>query len=168
MQVVNILRHFISIVIILSLGILTALYVTKNTMRHRRTEFLSSKEGIPIKSLLNIANQLHSFYMKYGSYPKSSTGYDGFISCYGVSKEDWIPGLVPEYLPVLPRDPRKSSNCSKQFFYHSDGVTYDLVYHNVDNIFHILSLFPEMADPSRIEYAIKITDQTILLDEAQN
>lgn len=79
-----------------------------------------------------LRNALESYRAKHGSYPKSH-GYDGIKTKWGKSGEVWISGLVPEYLPSLPRDRRYSELPQLQYLYKSDGKDYKLIQHQPPN-----------------------------------
>lgn len=68
----------------------------------------------------------------------------------------WIPGLVPDYLDVLPIDPRRSTLANKQYLYLSDGENYKLIAHAAEDAASNAKQRPEMNDPRRMGYAYGI------------
>jgi hypothetical protein len=122
------------------------------SLQARRAEFRSSPAGINVNNLRSIRVALEQYRAKYGSYPKS-VGYSGLRSCWGYSGAKWIPGLVPEFMPALPRDPRGLSRCDSHYLYTSDGSGYKLVAHKPDDFLKVVSYFPEMYDPRRRGFA---------------
>lgn len=106
-----------------------------------------------INDLLSIVYALDRYKQDHGSYPVSSSGgtrWDGIISIYGESREDWIRGLVPKYLDSLPRDPRMlDDDGTRQYIYKSDGANYKLIVHRAANCQLIKSSYPSMVDPRR-------------------
>lgn len=118
----------------------------------RRAEFLSSPAGINVNNLRSIRAALERYHDKYGSYPKS-VGYSGLRSCWGYSGDKWIPGLVPEFLSAIPRDPRGLRQCDSHYLYVSDGSSYKLIAHRPADFWAVVSYFPEMYDPRRRGFA---------------
>lgn len=99
-----------------------------------------------------IVYALEKYKLKYQAYPISSDegrGWDGLYSRFGESRHDWIPGLVPEFLSELPRDPRMTKSPSEQYLYKSDGANYKLLAHSADDCLEVLKIFPNLVDPRR-------------------
>lgn len=108
--------------------------------------------SIEIRDLLEIVYALERYKMDNKSYPVSSSNgaqWDGIRSRYGESREDWIRGLVPEYIQKLPRDPRLLSDGGKQYIYSSNGASYKLIVHHPDNCDVIKAIYPSLVDPVR-------------------
>jgi hypothetical protein len=81
-----------------------------------------------LSDLVTINDALKAFHAKTGAYPVATDGLKGVID----RGNDWIPGLAPDYLPELPRDPGGApDNNGPQYFYVSDGVGYKLIAHGV-------------------------------------
>ncbi len=81
-----------------------------------------------LSDLVTINDALKSFHAKTGAYPVATDGLKGVID----RGNNWIPGLAPDYLPELPRDPGGApDNNGPQYFYVSDGVGYKLIAHGV-------------------------------------
>ncbi|TVM17297.1 hypothetical protein DPQ33_08915 [Oceanidesulfovibrio indonesiensis] len=97
----------------------------------------------------SIRKALQAYKEKYGSYPVSSGGWDGVKTLWGKEGKDWIPGLVPEFLPALPRDPRGNDNPTEQYLYKSDGIDYKLLAHRAEDSFAVRQVLPSLADPRR-------------------
>jgi hypothetical protein len=105
-----------------------------------------------VRDLLKIVYALDRYKQTHRSYPISSSEggkWDGIISSYGESREDWIRGLVPEYVDSLPRDPRMLNDGTKQYIYKSDGANYKLIAHKVANCQQIKNALPSLVDPIR-------------------
>lgn len=99
-----------------------------------------------------IVYALERYKLKHQAYPISSDGgrgWDGLYSRFGESRSDWIPGLAPEFLPELPRDPRMNKSTSEQYLYKSDGANYKLLAHSPDDCLEVLKVFPNLIDPRR-------------------
>jgi len=89
--------------------------------------FLNRKR---VSDLVSINDALKSFHAKNGSYPKAE-GLSGFPE-RGAA---WIPGIAPDFLPELPRDPSQSTDkTGPQYVYVSDGKDYKLLAQSVSLI----------------------------------
>jgi len=73
-----------------------------------------------VQDLVTINDALRNYYAKNGAYPKAE-GLAG-ANERGAA---WIPGLSPEFLASLPRDPQH--NGVTQYVYASDGANYKLI-----------------------------------------
>lgn len=73
-----------------------------------------------VQDLVTINDALTSYYAKHGAYPKA----DGLA---GANERGaaWIPGLSPEFLASIPRDPLHGAGT--QYVYVSDGANYKLL-----------------------------------------
>lgn len=108
--------------------------------------------SVEVKDLLKLVYALDRYKQINGSYPISSSNgkkWDGIISSYGESREDWIRGLVPEYVDRLPQDPRMLDDGTRQYIYKSDGANYKLIVHRAANCELIKNSFPSLVDPVR-------------------
>lgn len=60
----------------------------------------------------------------YGPGPGGSLGVSGnYASC----NNDWIDGLVPEFISELPSDPTSELEAGRGFYYRSDGYSYKIL-----------------------------------------
>ena len=79
---------------------------------------------------MSINDALKAYHAHHGSYPKAE-GLSGFSE----RGPAWIPGITPDFLPELPRDPEHSSDRSgPQYVYASDGKDYKLLAQSVSLI----------------------------------
>jgi len=101
----------------------------------------------PVADLTAIKDALAKYHADHGAYPESEA-FDGLYSKFGASKADWIPGLVPEYLPGLPRDPRRSDDKDCQYLYMSDGRDYKLVSYSPPDCQAVAAIRPDLIDPA--------------------
>lgn len=102
--------------------------------------------------LHSIVYALEEYKLEHNAYPISSgqgSGWDGLYSSYGESRADWIQGIVPNFLPALPRDPRMNTSTSEQYLYKSNGANYKLLAHSPDDCHEVLKVFPVLVDPVR-------------------
>ncbi len=104
--------------------------------------------------LQKIRSALESYHAAHGSYPVSR-GWSGEFNPNGYlgpgahAGPDWVPGLVPEYLPRLPQDPRNRLDKRTQYIYRSDGKDYKLIANGAYDCHQISMRFPERIDPAR-------------------
>ncbi len=83
-----------------------------------------------IQDLVTINDAVKAYRDKYGAYPKAD-GLGG-AAARGAA---WIPGLIPDFLPELPRDPAMSGDRSgPQYVYASNGADYKLLAQGVSLI----------------------------------
>lgn len=73
-----------------------------------------------VQDLVTINDALKAYYAKNGTFPKAA----GLVGA-NERGTDWIPGLVPDYVKELPRDPAHGP--MTQYVYASDGANYKLV-----------------------------------------
>ena len=109
-----------------------------------------------LKDILLLKDALNSYFNENKSYPKSSGGWDAVIANYGESKADWIPGLAPSYIKILPADPRQSRDPGKQYMYKSDGKDFKLISHHPTGIEDIIKTHPDLVDPARPSWAFGV------------
>ena len=73
-----------------------------------------------VQDLVTINDAVKAYHAKHGAYPKA----DGLA---GASERGaaWIPGLSPDFIAEIPRDPLHSG--ATQYVYVSDGANYKLL-----------------------------------------
>ena len=101
-----------------------------------------------LRDLAALAKMLEDYRIKYNGYPKSE-GFDGLYSNWGKSGPDWIAGLVPEFTPALPSDPRQNEDPANQYLYNSDGRNYKLIVHHPEDCPIVRRNLPRLIDPLR-------------------
>jgi len=85
-----------------------------------------------------------------GAYPVSSGNGERWNGIgWGGAREAWISGLVPDFVPSLPRDPRMSENPFEQYVYRSDGNDYKLLVLVADDCKYVVRKHPDMDDDVR-------------------
>lgn len=83
-----------------------------------------------VSDLVSINDALKAYHKQNGVYPRAG-GLAGFAD-RGAA---WIPGLSPDFIAELPRDPAQSSDKSgPQYVYASDGKDYKLLAQGVSLI----------------------------------
>lgn len=128
------------LVVISIIGVLSSVILANLQIARSKT-----RDGIRRQSLVQVRNALELYYSKYGEYPKTPMfpgwpAYTWFASESGSPgyATPYIPGLAPEFISVLPRDPlggeadHSLSECvqssqKRTFIYKSDGTKYKLV-----------------------------------------
>ena len=110
------------------------------------------QRSLRLQHLTSIREALEKYYEAEKSYP-CSKAWDGIQSDWGRSTADWIPGLVPRFLPELPRDPRPGSDPTQQYLYRSDGTNFKLIAHAPDDFISVTTEHPDFADPTRPGWA---------------
>lgn len=117
-----------------------------------RQSFEEEPSILEVRHLLQLAYALERYKGDHWSYPKSSNGnkaWDGIKSDFGESREDWIKGLVPQYIEELPRDPRMLDNGAQQYLYMSNGAHYKLIVYQPSNCEQVMLSYPSLIDPKR-------------------
>lgn len=117
-----------------------------------RQSFEEEPSFLEVRHLLQLAYALERYKIDHWSYPISSNGskaWDGIKSDFGESREDWIKGLVPKYIEVLPRDPRMLDNGTQQYLYMSNGANYKLIAYLPSNCELVKLSYPSLIDPKR-------------------
>jgi outer membrane biosynthesis protein TonB len=80
-----------------------------------------------VSDLVTINDALKAYHTKHGAFPKAD-GLRGFVE----RGKAWIPGLAPDFIAELPRDPAQSDDPSgPQYLYSSNGKDYKLLAHGV-------------------------------------
>lgn len=101
------------------------------------------------RDLEQVRDALNAYYQVHGRYPPSES-FDGLHSIWGKDTAQWINGLAPEFIPVLPLDPAHSKESVPQYIYLSDGNNYKLLAHGPTQSWaYAKSLNPELVDPVR-------------------
>lgn len=106
-----------------------------------------------VQDLVTINDALKAYRARHGAYPKA-TGLAGFAE----RGEAWIPGLAPDFLKELPRDPALLSEPDgPQYVYASDGTGYKLLAQNISlvgsNNVEVLGVRFDPVRPPRAESA---------------
>lgn len=82
-----------------------------------------------------VQTALELYYTDTGSYPSTSNNWWG-LSVNGGSKTTsganaYIPGLTPNYMAQLPKDPSNQTSGWSGYLYRSDGVNYKFLSHDI-------------------------------------
>jgi hypothetical protein len=104
-----------------------------------------------IAHLTDLRNALEAYRKDHQLYPETpASAWLGLYNGWGGESSDWIPGLAPRYIAVLPRDPRRNADPFGQYLYRSDGADFKLLtlYPGYDCL-QVTTARPDLADPLR-------------------
>ncbi len=132
------------LVVIAIIGILSSVVLA--SLNSARTK---SRTARRIADLRQLQLALELYYDSNNSYPNSGGNWDGLYTCWGDSGPNWIAGLAPTYIPVLPRDPRNHTACGEQYIYNSNGADYKLISHSPEECSEVKAKYSNLIDPSR-------------------
>lgn len=113
------------LVVVGIIGILLAV-VLANVQEGRK----KAHDAERLTSLQQVQLALRLYKDAYGEYPEAcngTTGWAGPGSGGDENCDEYIVGLVPDFIAVLPTDPVSEDEEYKGFFYKTDGVDYKLV-----------------------------------------
>ena len=115
-----------------------------NLSIHGGLEYYSKR----ITDLATIKNALSKYHNKYKRYPLSRGGWNGAYDNSGNYVDNYIKGLVPEFLDSLPTDPRGSNEKLQNYLYMSNGKDFKFLIHDAPN-FDICEIDRKYIDPRR-------------------
>jgi type II secretory pathway pseudopilin PulG len=99
----------------------------------------SSRDARRAADLKNVQAALECFKRVTGTYPDTGDNWFGDMSdngSYGYDAGGYIPGLVPNYLPALPKDPDSQyPTAAAGYMYRSNGTDYKMVLHSTPETF---------------------------------
>ena len=88
-----------------------------------------ARDGRRAGDLRSVASVLATYRQLNGVYPDTSDAWIGdspAYGSYGYDNAGYIPGLVPDYLPYLPKDPNPAypNATGAGYMYRSDGANF--------------------------------------------
>lgn len=90
-----------------------------------------------VADLVSVEKALEAYRLQYGTYPTTGGAWRGDAPSYGGLGYDaagYIPGLVPEFVKELPRDPSNAYPAGGSgYLYRSDGTDYKFLAHATPN-----------------------------------
>ncbi|KXJ97896.1 MAG: Type II secretion system protein G precursor [Parcubacteria bacterium OLB19] len=127
-------------VVISIIGIMSSiLYVNYSDAREQ------ARDKVRMTDLKSLQLAIETYKAQNGQYPAQGCGTGGPSGDFagpgpgtGVFKscDPYIVGLTPDFISVLPKDPRSESNIGQGFYYSSNGTSYKLmVYDSVERLF---------------------------------
>lgn len=102
-----------------------------------------------VRDLARVNEALLAYYSKYKTLPIGD--YVDAVDAAGRYNPEWIRGLVPEFLPELPRDPRELNDRFKQYLYFSDGSAFKLIASAAPDGYKVRIQNPQTSDPVRAD-----------------
>jgi prepilin-type N-terminal cleavage/methylation domain-containing protein len=98
-----------------------------------------ARDDIRISQLEQMRLAIELYKTENGRYPEQGCGTVGSSwaglgdhPTWGANCTNWIIGLVPEYIPELPKDPNRENELGMGFIYRTNtsGTLYKLMVHN--------------------------------------
>lgn len=95
-----------------------------------------ARDKARMSSLKEVQLALEVYKAQNGSYPLSGCSASGFAGPGPASSgftacNNYIPGLVPDFIDKLPTDPRFESESTRGYYYQSDGNSYKFMSYDV-------------------------------------
>lgn len=166
------------LVVIAIIGLLSSVVMASLNSARAKARDTARKQ-----SLVQLRNALQMYFADNGSFPVTDESINGGWygsepdDTYTVEDLDYIPGLAPQYISKLPRDPRGgdskiidngngqcvsedgSVNSKAAFLYKSDGTRYKLLSHCAPE--GVMSTSDVFYDPQRSNWAWQVcSDET--------
>lgn len=106
-----------------------------------------AKDARRVADMHEIRQALEVYNNDNGGYPNTSNAWRSQCAAWGgYAADQVIPGLVPQYIPSLPRDPDMSGNTCC-YLYRSTGSNFKLLDYNCSS--HNLASTKAPLDPAR-------------------
>lgn len=114
-------------------------------------EAQNARDGRRASDLRSVAAALANYKQLNGRYPDTADAWQGdagTLGNFGYDALGYIPGLVPNYLPFLPKDPDPNfPNAGVGgYMYRSDGFEFKFVLNSTPNVYYVSNPF---YDPQR-------------------
>lgn len=114
-----------------------------------------------IADLNAVEKALEMYHADHGTYPSTSSAWSGDAPNYGghayTADDPYIPGLIPDYIQMLPRDPDKAyPDGSKGYLYKSNGKDYKFLAHQTPTSFPTDHRY---FDPNRKTWAYQVSSK---------
>ena len=138
----------IEILVVISIvGILTSILVVNYNQARQ-----NSRDKIRMSDLKSLQLAIELYKSQNGTYPTQGCGSGSqwagpgpYDQSWGASCENYILGLVPDYIGKLPRDPSREDEMNTGYLYRSDGNSYKLLAHQSVESSFITSFADEFA-----------------------
>jgi len=113
-----------------------------------------ARDKTRMTTLKQVQLALEVYKTQYGSYPLAGCGVgDGSFAGPGVATEsdltacaqNYIQGLVPEFIGALPMDPQFENDANRGYYYRSSGDSYKFMSYNSVEVNIISDLGQEFA-----------------------
>lgn len=114
------------LIVIVVIGILAAIVIVAYNGVQQR-----ARDARRLTDIQSVSKALQYYYADNGSYPTTpdmSHAMTDSNCAVGAQSANWVPGLVPKYLPSLPQSfgPRVKDSLTACYQYASDGTIYVL------------------------------------------
>ena len=139
-------------VVVAIIGILATIAVQK-----WREYQANTRDNIRKTTLVQLSKALEVYYIRHRTYPRTvadSTLWSGYAPRHGskgfTGDEGYIPGLAPDYISQLPKDPLADfvTTCEDcGYLYQSDGTGYKLLSHAPDGQVGGPEVIPKAGEP---------------------
>jgi prepilin-type N-terminal cleavage/methylation domain len=141
------------LIVVVVIGILMAVVVPQ--FSKARTDTQDTKREADLRA---VEKALEAYNIKYGVYPNTGGAWKGDAPSYGglgYGADGYIPGLVPEFLPQLPRDPNPAyPTGGRGYLYRSNGTDYKFLAHQTPTVF---PADHPLYDPARPNHAWQVS-----------
>ncbi len=113
-----------------------------------------AKDARRATDLRAVAATLAHYYKEHGSYPSTNGEWHGDAANYGSYGYDaagYIPNLVPNYLPYLPKDPDPNypDSGAAGYMYRSDGYDFKFVINTTPSTYYVSNPFYDPVRPTQ-------------------
>lgn len=132
------------LVIISIIGLLSSVTIVK--LDDAKSQ---ARDARRLADLNTIKKALEMYRIEKGVYPDTGGKTNSYWACTQTGypqNEDWIPGLVPDYISKLPNDPRNPSNCAYDYNFRSDPQNYKLIARGPEDCKRIELKYPDLID----------------------
>jgi prepilin-type N-terminal cleavage/methylation domain-containing protein len=114
-------------------------------------ESVRARDGRRAGDLRSVASALSAYRSMTGTFPTTGDEWWGDSATYGSYGYDatgYIPGIVPDFLPYLPKDPNPAypNGTGAGYMYRSDGQDFKFVINSTPSVYLISNPF---YDPQR-------------------
>lgn len=139
-------------VVVVMLIITLLMGVVAPRFMERGEDAMNNRRG---QDLTNLQKALEMYFADNGNYP-TSTSWQGDapnFGGFGYDETGYIPGLVPQYIDSLPRDPNSAyPDTSRGYLYRSTGTDFKVLAYNTPTVFgedQAVNKYAKFFDPRR-------------------
>ncbi|MBI4224779.1 MAG: type II secretion system protein [Candidatus Sungbacteria bacterium] len=99
---------------------------------------VKARDARRASDIRELQKALELYFDSNNTYPSAGLWFGGQGNCWGTVTDNYIPGLAPAYISVLPLDPTPGYCTSgpargRTYLYGSNGVDYKLMAHVPEN-----------------------------------
>jgi prepilin-type N-terminal cleavage/methylation domain-containing protein len=112
----------------------------------------NARDGRRAADLRSVAAALANYKQMNGTYPDTGDAWQGdagALGGFGYDGAGYIPGLVPDFLPFLPKDPDPNfpNAANGGYMYRSDGSDFKFVLNTTPSTYYVSNPFYDPARP---------------------